>query len=74
MVADLDTNSGTFLNHAVSAGGKKLRLPHKLMSSRENSVKVVPYGRYIPYAYSEAKRHPIPHIWHRPPIADIFFL
>lgn len=34
MVADLDTNSGTFLNHAVSAGGKKAKV-----ASQTNELK-----------------------------------
>lgn len=50
-------------------------LPHNPNSLRENSHGGVPHVQCIPYAHSEAKRHPVPHIWHRPPmLADIFLL
>ena len=48
------------------------RLPHNLNSLRENSLGGVPHAQCIPYAPSEAERHPMPHIWPGPPmLADI---
>lgn len=64
-----------YISKSRSFCRERRRLPHNPNSLRENSLGGVPHAHCIPYAHSEAKRHPIPHIWHRPPmLADLFLL
>lgn len=64
-----------YISKSHSFCREKWGLPHNPNSLRENSLGGVPHAQCIPYALSEAKRHPILHIWHGPPmLADIFLL